>query len=255
MDWDSCMAGIWWEEFFDDDYIALWSEYAGPEQTERAAAGLWSVLRLSAGQRILDAPCGWGRLSVALARRGATVVGVDQSATLLAHAERTRGDLSIGQLRYRRHDLRQPLDESGFDVAINIFSSIGYGTEADDGAIFRTLGAAVRPGGLVFVETMHRDLAVRRLAQGPPGVRHADGTLVVETPRFDGIAGRSETTWHWAGPRGSGQKSASLRIYSATELVRLIEGAGLTFLSAHKGCSPEPFSPFEGRLGLLYTRP
>lgn len=245
----------WWEDFFDGDYLAIWSGYVGAEETERAAEGLWSVLRLAPGRRVLDAPCGWGRLSVALARRGASVLGVDQSATLLAHAERTRGDLAADQLRYRGHDLRQPLSEGGFDVAMNVFSSIGYGTEEDDLAVFRTLRAAVRQGGLVFVETMHRDLAVRRISQGLPGMRHPDGMLVVETPRFDGLTGRSETTWYWAGPRSSGQKSASLRVYSATELLRLIESVGLRLVAAHKGCSPEPFSPFEGRLGLLCEVP
>jgi SAM-dependent methyltransferase len=246
------MVHAWWEEFFDDDYVAIWSGYVGPEQTETDAAGLWSVLRLVPGQRVLDAPCGWGRLSVALARRGVSVLGVDQSAILLTHAERTRGELNADRLRYSQHDLRHPLSETGFDVAMNVFSSIGYSTEEDDLAVFRTLRAAVRPGGLVFVETMHRDLAVRAIARGARGERRADGTLVVETPRFDGLMGRSETTWYWAGPRGSGQKSASLRIYSATELLRLVESVGLRFVSAHKGCSLEPFSPFEGRLGLLF---
>ena len=86
-------------------------------------------------------------------------------------------------------------------------------------------------------------------------MRRPDGTLVVEARRFDGVRGRSETTWYWAGPRGSGQKSASLRIYSAPELLRLLEGVGLRFVSAHKGCAPEAFSPFEGRLGLLFEVP
>jgi SAM-dependent methyltransferase len=249
------MDRVWWEEFFDDDYVAIWSEYVGPEPTERAADGLWGVLRLAPGRWVLDAPCGWGRLSAALARRGARVLGVDQSATQLAHAERTRGDVPADQLRYQRHDLREPLPEAGFDVAMNVFSSVGYGTEDDDVAVFRTLRTAVRSGGLVFVETMHRDLAVRRLHQGLPGVRHADGTLVVETSRFDGVTGRADTTWYWAGPRGSGQKSASLRLYTATELVRLVESAGLRLLSAHRGCSAEAFAPFDGRLGLLCEVP
>jgi cyclopropane fatty-acyl-phospholipid synthase-like methyltransferase len=180
------MVHAWWEEFFDDDYVAIWSGYVGPEQTETDAAGLWSVLRLVPGQRVLDAPCGWGRLSVALARRGVSVLGVDQSAILLTHAERTRGELNADRLRYSQHDLRHPLSETGFDVAMNVFSSIGYSTEEDDLAVFRTLRAAVRPGGLVFVETMHRDLAVRAIARGARGERRADGTLVVETPRSTG---------------------------------------------------------------------
>src|SRR5205807_9136387 len=49
------------------------------------------------------------------------------------------------------------------------------------------------------------------------------------------------TTWYWSGRAGQGHKSASLRLYTATELVRLLQSAGLRFLSAHRGCSLEPF--------------
>ena len=118
----------------------------------------------------------------------------------------------------------------------------------------------MRPGGLVFVETNHRDLMVTLLARGlVPSQRMPDGTLVVEQPRFDPIAGRMETCWHWWGPSGHGQKPASFRVYTATERVRLLERAGLRFRSAHRGCSPEPFRAegpdFGGRLGLLAERP
>src|SRR5262249_5269843 len=141
------------------------------------------------------------------------------------------------------HDLRRPLGEEGFDAALNVFSSVGYGTDEDDVAIFGTLRAAVRPGGRIVVETMHRDVLAARWGRGQqrPADRMADGTLVVEMPVFDPVAGRLETTWYWSGPAGSGSKSASLRIYTITELVRLLERAGWRLLSAHRGCTTEPF--------------
>ncbi len=111
---------------------------------------------------MLDAPCGYGRLARLIAERDAAVVGVDQSEVLLAQAEKNRGELPPARLRYFRHDLRMPLPESGFDAVYNVFSSIGYGTEDDDLAIFRTLHNTVHPGGLIFVETMHRDLPLPR---------------------------------------------------------------------------------------------
>jgi SAM-dependent methyltransferase len=253
-------VGDWWEAFFDADYVRLWGERepAGSEGSE--AEGLWELLGLREGSRVLDAPCGFGRLSRPLAERGALVLGVDQSQALLAHAERQRSGLPAERLRYLRHDLRQPLPEGGFDCALNVFTSLGYGSEADDLAILGTLREAVRPGGLVFVDTAHRDLAAVRLARGAvPAQRLADGTLVLEEPRFDPIAGRMETCWHWSGPGGHGSKPASIRVYSATELVRLLERAGLRFRSAHHGCSPEPFRAagpeLGGRLGLLAERP
>jgi hypothetical protein len=111
----------------------------------------------------------------------------------------------------------------------------------------------------VLVETMHRDAVVARLARNNrPAERLADGTLFVEVPRFDAVAGRMETTWYWSGSGGAGQKAASLRIYTVTELVRLVERAGLRFRSAHRGCSPEPFvaegPEMGGRVALVAER-
>ena len=103
----------WWKTFFDGDYLRLWSAPERSPDTAQQVAGLWDLLSLREGSRVLDAPCGYGRLSLPLARREAIVVGVDQSAELLAQAEKDRGDLPANRLKYLRHDLREPLPESG----------------------------------------------------------------------------------------------------------------------------------------------
>lgn len=252
--------GEWWEGFFDADYVRLWGQSEAPGLASAQVEGLWSLLGLREGSRVLDAPCGYGRLSRLLAERGAIVLGVDAAPALLDHAERQRGDLPRSRLRYVRHDLRARLGEGGFDCALNVFTSLGYGTESDDIAVLETLRQAVRPGGLVFVETNHRDLTAAFLAKCvAPSQRLADGTLVVEEPRFDALRGRMETCWHWSGPSGHGSKAASFRVYTATELVGLLGRAGLRLRSAHRGCSPEPFeaagADLGGRLGLLAERP
>src|SRR5436305_3744941 len=110
----------WWTTFFDQDYLRLWGEMFTDDTNSKQAADLWSMLDLQPGCRLLDAPCGWGRLSRPLAVLGATVLGVDQSETLLEAAERQRNDLPVERLRYLKHDLRSPLPETGFDVACNI---------------------------------------------------------------------------------------------------------------------------------------
>ncbi len=121
------MTGVspWWEGFFDQDYLRLWGGLSASGDDE--AASLWRILGLGEGSRVLDAGCGFGRVSLPLAKLGAHVLGVDQSATLLAEAERRRGDLAADRLRYLRHDLRSPLGEAGFDVALSLYSSLGYG--------------------------------------------------------------------------------------------------------------------------------
>jgi cyclopropane fatty-acyl-phospholipid synthase-like methyltransferase len=249
----------WWESFFDAQYLDLWGPSFTAEQTAAEADGLWRLLGLAPGSRVIDAPCGQGRLTRVLAERGAEVVGIDQSIDLLATAEAARGGLPTSRLRYRRQDLRQPLTETGFDAAFNVFSSLGYGSEADDLAVFRNLRAAVRDGGLVFFDTAHRDLMAAKLARGLTNTDVLpDGTLCVERVKLDPVAGRVESTWHWAGPAGTGKKVGSLRVYTITELVRLLAQAGLELVSLHRGCSTDPFvaeGPMVGgRVGLLTRR-
>jgi SAM-dependent methyltransferase len=252
-------VAAWWQTFFDEAFLPIWSNLLPPQQALAEADGLWTLLKLTEGCRVLDAPCGFGRVSRPLAERGALVLGVDQSSAAIARAERDRAGAPPERLRYLVHDLRLPINEDGFDAAYNIFSSIGYGTEEDDLAVFRTMRNAVRPGGLVLVETAHRDLVVTFFSRGVrPANRMPDGTLVVEEPVFHAIEGRVNTTWHWWGPSGQGSRSASLRLYSATELVALLERAGLRYVGAYKGCSTEPFvakgQDMGGRLAVLMQR-
>jgi SAM-dependent methyltransferase len=250
----------WWKTFFDEDYLRIAGQVFNQADSDAQAAALWSLLDLRPGCRLLDAPCGWGRLSRPLALLGATVLGVDQSEVLLRAAETQRGEVGSERLRYLRHDLREPLPEEGFNVACNIFTSFGYGTEEEDWTLFRTLRKAVRPGGRVLVETSHRDLFCASLARSSKtAIRMADGTLFLDEPEFDPLAGVMSLHWYWSGPLGSGEKHAKWRCYTPTEIVRLLERAGLRFLGAYKGLSKTPYRAegpdAGGRLAVIGVRP
>lgn len=249
----------WWKSFFDEDYLRLMSQAHSEEVNTGQASDVWSMLDLAPGCRLLDAPCGWGRLSRPLAAMGATVVGVDQSETLLEAAEAQRGELPESRLRYLKHDLREPLPESGFDVACNIFTSLGYGTEEDDAAILRNLRGAVRPGGRVVVETNHRDMLCAYLARGASSCRRLpDGTLFTDEPEFDAISGIVRLHWYWSGPGWSGEKHAEWRCYTPTQLVAQLERAGLRLAGAYQGLSKTPYKAegpqAGGRLALVGVR-
>jgi SAM-dependent methyltransferase len=244
----------WWQSFYDDDYLALWGPFYDDAATAAQADGLVAMLGLAAGARVLDAPCGFGRLSRALAARGAQVTGIDRSDALIASARAAGGEVA-----YVAHDLRAPLpDELGrFDAAVNIFSSIGHDGEDGDRAVFATLAGALAPGGGLVVETMHRDVLVARRARNE--VQHSrtlpDGTHKTEDARWDPLRGTVESSWRWRGPRGAGEKHSKLRVYALSELAALLEGAGLDVVAAYRGCSIEPFTgegpAAGGRVALL----
>jgi magnesium-protoporphyrin O-methyltransferase len=88
----------------------------------------WLPADLS-GKRLLDAGCGTGALSVEAAKRGAQVVAVDISPTLIQHArDRLPTDLGAGRIEFAVGDM---LDAGfgRFDYAVAMDSLIHYRAE------------------------------------------------------------------------------------------------------------------------------
>lgn len=78
------------------------------------------------GLRLLDAGCGTGALAIAAARRGAYVVAIDLSPTLVALArERTPRDLGAGSVEFLVGDMLEPTC-GHFDHTIAMDSLIHY---------------------------------------------------------------------------------------------------------------------------------
>lgn len=91
----------------------------------RATLLSWLPEDLS-GVRLLDAGCGTGALAVAAAKRGAEVVAIDLSPTLIALArERVPADQGAGSVRFMVGDMLDPA-LGRFDVAVAMDSLIHY---------------------------------------------------------------------------------------------------------------------------------
>jgi magnesium-protoporphyrin O-methyltransferase len=94
------------------------------------------------GARVLDAGCGTGALAVEAARRGAEVVAIDLSPTLVDLArERTPASLGAGRITFLSGDMLDPA-LGRFDYAVAMDSLIHYRT-ADLAAAVAGLAARV----------------------------------------------------------------------------------------------------------------
>ncbi|MCP4445095.1 MAG: methyltransferase domain-containing protein [Myxococcales bacterium] len=246
---------MWWQSFFDTTYLELWAHLHPRELCEREADLLVERLDLRRGDTILDAPCGYGRIAIPLARRGMRVTSVDYSSDLLDHGQKCASSEELRvPITWRQEDLRTAELGSAFTAAINLFSSIGYGSEEDDLATLTNLHSALTPGGQLFIETMHRDAIVHFRAQGKTtGIRGPSGITLRERNSFDPVAGTIESTWTWTSPTIAGSRTSTIRIYSTTELVALVRRAGFVHVRCFVGLTGEALCEANAheRLGLL----
>src|ERR1043166_2665237 len=80
----------WYESFFHGVTLDLWRRAIPPEQTTAEAEFLIEKLQCAQGARVLDVPCGNGRLAFELAKRGLRVTGVDISEEFIEEARLAR---------------------------------------------------------------------------------------------------------------------------------------------------------------------
>lgn len=106
--------------------------------------------------RVLDAGCGDGLLTLSLAQRHPSwsLLGVDLRADLLDGARERAAARSLGNVRFQPADLTKPLPEGDFDVVVSLEALEEI---PDDAAALRSLGGALRPGGLLALQVPERD--------------------------------------------------------------------------------------------------
>jgi hypothetical protein len=114
----------WYEHFFSGLAVEFWRAVVPETATAEEAAFLWKHLSLYPGKRVLDVPCGHGRLSIPLAAKGCAVTGVDISEEFLRAAE--DGARAAGvSLVWRRSDMRALPRIAAFDAAF-AWAQLGY---------------------------------------------------------------------------------------------------------------------------------
>lgn len=239
-----------WDDLFDGLYLRTHARIQESVDSEAQALAAVALAGLEPPGEILDAPCGYGRHSIALARAGFKVTGADRSPVLLEEARRRAGDCEWP--RWVQADHRElPFGDASFDVALNLFSSLGYRGEEGDRRTLSELRRVLRPGGMLVVETAHRDALMRSFQR-----RHwdplPDGGLVLEERSFDHAAGEIETTHTLVGADGSRESSTyRLRVYTATELISLLHEAGFGAVEAYGGLDGGELSADAWRLVLV----
>ena len=190
--------------------------------------GIEKLLDLNFRSRVLDLGCGSGGQTLELARRKFRVVGMDVSPKALSAARQNGRDEEL-TVHFVALDMRRlPYDEE-FNAVVNVRNPIGcFPKEKDDLECLRAAAQALKPGGKLFLDLLNREWVIRRLTQND-----GDGApFDIKTGRLDCASFR---------PRGQRPDNVgkTMRLYSLTEVTRMLKDAGLAFrrvCGGYDGC-------------------
>jgi SAM-dependent methyltransferase len=213
------------DELFDEIYLTTYAINLAERDSPGEAKAAAELAGVEPPAELLDAPGGFGRHSIPLAEAGFRVTSVDRSSVQQDEGRRRAGDAEWP--RFVQADFRElPFEEGSFDAVICLFSSIGYRGEDSDRQTFGEFLRVLRPGAALVIETQHRD-RIMAIFQEHGWEHLEEDAVLLEERRFDYVAGEI-TTDHTLAPAEGPRRTVSfrLRVYTATELVRVLSGVG-----------------------------
>jgi 2-polyprenyl-6-hydroxyphenyl methylase/3-demethylubiquinone-9 3-methyltransferase len=117
----------------------------------------WIDERVSlAGKRVLDVGCGGGILAESMAKRGASVLGIDMGQAPLAVAQLHAQQQQVQDIEYRQVPVEQLAEEQphSFDV-VTCMEMLEH--VPDPASIVKACQKLVKPDGHVFFSTINRN--------------------------------------------------------------------------------------------------
>ncbi len=221
-------------------------------------------LGVTDGARVLDAGCGIGRHSIALASKGYEVVGLDISPLYLEEGRKAANEAGV-DVKFVQGDMRDVggtlEDEAPFQAVVNMFTSHGYYQGDDDLQFFRDLHGLTAPGAALVIETLNRDYILRNFT--PIGHEEAGEICKYDHRSFDLETSSIHSEWSFYEKRGGDlnlllRVDLELRAYSLHEMKELLARAGWetvnSFTLDGDGTQTLPVGPDSFRMWLAARR-
>jgi SAM-dependent methyltransferase len=205
---------------FGPELYAGWRHSELGIRTERLEHDL--ILKLTgpvAGMRVLEVGCGDGLLAVELERRGALVVGIDASQSMLAGARHRDAELMLCQALAEQ----LPFADASYDLVVAV-TILCFVEDAD--RTFRELSRVLRPGGRLVIGELgswstwavgrrlrawfgsalwrrgrFRTAGELKKLAGDSGLTPSDVAGAIYYPRWTWAARRFAPLDRWLGPR------------------------------------------------------
>jgi cyclopropane fatty-acyl-phospholipid synthase-like methyltransferase len=244
----------WYADFFTELPNAFWRAAVPPESTSAELDFIIRVTGLRPGSRVLDVPCGSGRHTLELARRGYRATGLDVSAEALDYARTAAAGQQLA-VDLRWADMRTLPDDTHADVAICMGNAFGYLDHTGTQAFLADLAGLVVPGGALILDYafVAESLLPHLTLEEPPTT--FGGVEATSVNTYDATHSRWLTAFTFRRGEQEHRGTSVQHVYTAAEVTRLVTAAGFTAVDLYGDTDGTPFQLGSHRLLLAARRP
>jgi SAM-dependent methyltransferase len=175
-------ANEWFRLWFSSPYYDILYKKRDTEEAVKFIDALVTYLEIPQHSFMLDAACGKGRHSIALAAKGFDVTGIDICVPAITEAKKHESE----NLHFYLHDMRLPFYINYFNYAFNFFTSFGYfRTMREHNDAMRTIAQSLKPTGVFTIDYLNTYYTEKNLK--PSDTIETDNVLFEIKRWFDDV--------------------------------------------------------------------
>lgn len=218
------LEDAWWKE---ENFAALATSFEDGRMQGAFLAG--DIVLPSYNERVLDLGCGFGGHACAFAKAGFETVAMDISAYALEKAFRRAGTEKL-PVKFVEEDFTCLEEKEAFGLILLLNDTLGILSERGAEDLVGRCAAALVPNGLIMISGMNREPVVEKLSYNVTPMtqwQECAGGMKRDFAWYDVLLGRYNRLTETM-QRGlvRAQPASSLRLYTFTELSRLLSDGG-----------------------------
>ncbi len=241
----------WWNDFYTAfrPFFGLIPQ----KETNAQVRFIMKKLDLKPGRKFLDCPCGIGRISLPMAKKGIRVTAVDIIPSYLDEIleKAQRRGLKIDLVH---SDMRRINFDSGFDAAGNLWTSFGFfEKKSDNRLVVKKMYQALKPGGKFVLHVINRDWIIANFR--PRDWHEAGGVKSMEERYIDYRTSTNHGLWHFIKNGEEKTIKSPIRLYSFHELVAIFKSVGFINIKGYGSVKDEPVTRNSRMIYVIGTKP
>lgn len=213
------------DSYFDGHYKDIWRTLIPEGLTKAEVDFLIANSNLKVGDKVLDLMCGYGRHSLALARRGMEVTGVDNLEDYVNEVEQIATTENL-PLKIKQEDVLQFQPHKKYDLAICMGNSLSFFNYIESLRLFSMIASSLNQGKqFVFHSWMITEIAIKQFKDN--SWVNLEGLKCLYDSQYFFSPSRIETESIFITPDGKTElKKAVDYIYSMNEVEAMLKETG-----------------------------